>query len=708
MLALAVTNRPLPQLPWRPTLTLAFVLGLGLVAALLLGLLGLLAQNADRAMDQSAAAIARTTATLVGERVERHLTQAEDAITAVQTGVVVAAFDADHPDSAARAMLATLAARPDLLDATWTHSADGQVWQVSAIRVSDALGDLVLRRVQRVDNHFVATVEALPATTPPPGLTTNDADDPTTHPTFATAALPEFAGQILWSDLSYAQFDEGLPEMSRQVGVYAQTAVRDARGQVRGVVRVGLATRTLDVITQKASEGATRVVLADGEGRLLTRLMPTDRLVETPDENLRMTSTLHDPAIVAAQTSPLLLAVNAQNPWAGQALEHAGQRCRLTAQFLAHTQDWRVLVAVDEARLPGLQAMLMAKQQTLALTLAVALLIGAGGLLALRAVRRGLGRIVASAASMQQMHFAPGKETAFFRDVEVALRALESAKLAGRAMGRYIPVDLVRRLFAAQEEPRLGGELRDVTILFTDVADFTKMSEHLPPDELARLMGEYLQVMTESVHQHRGIVDKFIGDAVMAIWNAPTPCENHPLAACETVLACQKALAELYQSPAWRGQPPWQTRFGLHRAEVMVGHFGAPDRLSYTALGDGVNVAARLEGLNKVYGTTAMASATVVAATRDQLHWRHLDRVAVVGRSEGIDVFELREEADEGVAAYEAAWALYAAGDFASAAAGFATLTEDPAAQVLAARARAYAEKAPTGDWHGVFVAQGK
>src|SRR5262249_17356976 len=208
------------------------------------------------------------------------------------------------------------------------------------------------------------------------------------------------------------------------------------------------------------------------------------------------------------------------------------------------------------------------------------------------------------------------------RDATTTPESLERAKTALRAMGKYVPVELVRQLFAHNEEPAPGGALRDVTLLFTDIEGFTSITETLAPQRLAEALGHYLEAMTRAVHGEGGTVDKFIGDAVMALWNAPVECADHPVRACRAALACVRPTGELYASPAGQGLAPWRTRLGLHRGEVTLGHFGAPDRLSYTALGDGVNLAARLEGLNKQYGTTILVTAAVQEAARGQFTFR--------------------------------------------------------------------------------------
>jgi adenylate cyclase len=210
------------------------------------------------------------------------------------------------------------------------------------------------------------------------------------------------------------------------------------------------------------------------------------------------------------------------------------------------------------------------------------------------------------------------------------------------------------------------------------------------------------------------VIDKYVGDAVMAVWNAVRPCRDHAAKACRAALASRDALARLYASSKWGGRPALLTRFGLNVGQVMVGHFGAPERMSFTVLGDGVNLASRLEGLNKQYGTTIMTSEAVRVATGDAFAFRLLDKVAVKGRREGIRVYELLGDsaaaaASAGVvAAYEQALEACWRRDFEAALALLESQSDDPPSRVLAERCRAFRTAPPPANWDGVYVATEK
>jgi len=382
-------------------------------------------------------------------------------------------------------------------------------------------------------------------------------------------------------------------------------------------------------------------------------------------------------------------------------------------------QQWLVGVVVPESQYVGPLA--AARDRLLVLLVVVVVAIGIVGLIGARTVGRGVRALIRSTEAMRRFSFdaAPGV-TSPFREVRGALESVERAKTALRAMVKYVPIDLVRRLYESGRDPVLGAELSEVSLMFTDIASFTTHAESLPPDELAEALGRYLEAATRAVESTGGTVDKYIGDALMVLWNAPSPDEQHPLSACRAALACAAATRELCASSWWRdaGLPPWRTRFGIHTDRVLVGNFGAPDRLSYTAMGDGVNLAARLEGLNKIYGTTILVSDEVRRRAGAEFVFRRLDRVAVKGKTHPVDVHELVGRAGDvaveaqrsRIALHEQALAAAFEGRFADALAllGDVEVTGDTATKLLATRCRAWLVSPPAAGWDGTWTATTK
>ncbi len=296
-------------------------------------------------------------------------------------------------------------------------------------------------------------------------------------------------------------------------------------------------------------------------------------------------------------------------------------------------------------------------------------------------------------------------------------RAVEEMKAGLRSFQKFVPSELVRTILTSGKEAQLGGERKRITLYFSDVAGFTGIAETLDPDVLVELLAEYLDVMTREMLSQGATVDKYIGDAIMAFWGAPHSQEDQAIRACLTALKNRDALLVLGKKWISEGKPALRARVGLHTGEALVGNFGSPDRLVYTAIGDNVNLASRLEGLNKAYGTTILMSEDTYNEVRHRLVGRRIDRVAVQGRSRGTMVYELVDVAErvdaatlDRIARYEAAFELYVARRFEEAAAAFDALAEsgDAPSRVLAARAHAYSRTPPSADWTGVYLMDSK
>jgi len=220
------------------------------------------------------------------------------------------------------------------------------------------------------------------------------------------------------------------------------------------------------------------------------------------------------------------------------------------------------------------------------------------------------------------------------------------------AFGQYLSPVVISELESDPEKLRLGGERRELTMFFSDIQGFTTLSEGLQPEQLSGFLNHYLTELVSIIQDEGGTIDKFEGDAIIAFWNAPLDLDDHPTRAVRAALACQKRLSELradYAKPVTGviadGEIPGvgreiHTRIGLNTAEVSVGNFGSRTRFDYTALGDGMNLAARLEGANKVFGTYAMISHATRERTGDAFPVRELGRIAVVGRLEPVTVYE--------------------------------------------------------------------
>ena len=195
---------------------------------------------------------------------------------------------------------------------------------------------------------------------------------------------------------------------------------------------------------------------------------------------------------------------------------------------------------------------------------------------------------------------------------------------------------------------QLGGTRRQVTLLFSDVVDFTAITEKADPAQVMQYTSRYFAAMSHEIMRRSGTVDKFIGDAIMAIWNAPADDPDHAANACVAALACQRANDRLNAEFEREGWPAYRTRIGLHSGEAVVGNIGSEDRMNYTALGATVNLAARLEGLSKGYGTSILVSASLKQRAGSRFVFRSVDRISPKGFAEAFEIYELRSGEGDG------------------------------------------------------------
>ena len=225
-------------------------------------------------------------------------------------------------------------------------------------------------------------------------------------------------------------------------------------------------------------------------------------------------------------------------------------------------------------------------------------------------------------------------------------RSVFTMRTAVRNFSSFVPRPIVRQLIESGASIELGGTRREVTVLFTDVADFTAKTEKADPSDVMIFTSRYFAALSEAIMKHHGTIDKFIGDAVMAFWNAPDDDPDHVVHGCEAVLACLRRNNELNEQFREVGWPAYGTRFGLHAGAAVVGNVGSSDRMNYTALGANINLAARLEGLNKNYGTRVLVSAAVKERVEGRFGFRSVDEIKPKGFAEAVRIFELRGETD--------------------------------------------------------------
>ncbi len=303
-------------------------------------------------------------------------------------------------------------------------------------------------------------------------------------------------------------------------------------------------------------------------------------------------------------------------------------------------KDWSIVAVIPEDDLLGEVGEMLLEAGTIAaliLTLAILLVY----ILATR-ISKPIIRLARSMDRFKDFRLGEIRGVhSRFSEIDTMNHSMLLARDGLASFQKYVPADLVRLLIQKGQSARLGGEFQRLTIMFTDIEGFTSISENLPAQELMLHLSEYLDQMTRIILEERGTVDKYIGDAIMAFWGAPTPQPNTAFLACSAALRCQGRLQRLNAAWAAQGKPVMTTRFGLHTGSVIVGNVGSQNRLNYTVVGDGVNLASRLEGINKFYGTQIIVSEDTFQEAREHFHFRLLDRVAVKGKKKGVNIYQL-------------------------------------------------------------------
>jgi adenylate cyclase len=343
-----------------------------------------------------------------------------------------------------------------------------------------------------------------------------------------------------------------------------------------------------------------------------------------------------------------------------------------------------------------------------------------GAFVAHRLISRPIAGIAGQMQQIERFHldnltYRPSR----LRELDELSRALRLMGTGLSAFRKYLPADLVEILIREGIEAKPGGRTQPLTVLFTDLAGFTGLTE-AAPDKIVEILGDHLDFMSRIVAAHAGTVDKFIGDSVMAFWNAPASNPLHALSACKAALACRDAFLQSAQGMQAMSAGKVGLRIGVNSGSALVGNIGSRDRLNYTAIGDVVNVSSRLEALNKRYGTDILIGESTLEEAGDGIVVRRIDKVAVYGRRGGIQVYELlgltESKAELGdlswIAHYDEGFERYLRRDFDRAVESFREADRirgrDEPSRRMILRCRRYIEQPPAVDWDGTDTAESK
>ena len=285
--------------------------------------------------------------------------------------------------------------------------------------------------------------------------------------------------------------------------------------------------------------------------------------------------------------------------------------------------------------------------------------------------------------------------------------------------GAYVDPDVVAQLVRNPESIRLGGERREATVFFSDLAGFTDLSEKLPPEQMVEVVNAYLEETSECLHRHGAYVDKYIGDAVMAVFGVPQALPDHAVAACRAALEAHRAIEGINAKYAEKVGVKLKVRIGLNTGEMIVGNLGSSRKKNYTVMGDAVNLASRLEGANKAFGTGILIGEETARRVESVLAIRPLARLRVKGKAQAIEVHtlhglpeELSAAERDFLAVYRTAYVAYVSGRFAEAAGGFQRAEGIISGDLTVARLREeserYSRTPPPAGWEPILILESK
>lgn len=372
-----------------------------------------------------------------------------------------------------------------------------------------------------------------------------------------------------------------------------------------------------------------------------------------------------------------------------------------------------VIAAAVPVRELTAQSRTLLQRAAIAAAIAVALAM-LGALAASLLVSRSIAHIAIKTERIRRLDFSDQQPVRSRISEIVRLSdAVENMREGLEIFGRYVSKDLVQQIMRSPESSGIGGTRREITVMFTDIEGFSLLSETMEPELLTSRLSRYFEALGSAISANRGMIDKYIGDSIMAFWNAPETDPDHIANACRGALqaaAAGRALSEKWRE---RGRPGFRTRFGLHTGPAVVGNVGARERINYTLVGQVANQASRLEGMNKVYGTEILASGEVAEPTAKLFVWRHIDRVVAVGTTEPHDVYEpmgemhSRSEHAAFLGQWERAREAYVAGRFDDALVDFRTAAtmreEDAPCHVFIERCEKLRLEGAPPDWDGTW-----
>ncbi|WP_131793544.1 adenylate/guanylate cyclase domain-containing protein [Legionella brunensis] len=460
----------------------------------------------------------------------------------------------------------------------------------------------------------------------------SQAYDPRPRPWYQQAIR---AGKPVWTDIyPFYLFGKGSPSTP---GITAAAPIYDDHNQLKGVIALDLTIESLQYFIQNLEVTKNTIIYIINEKKQVIAYRDNNYKKDIRGQILLPEMSKHFPSFPANKAPPQFLVTSYRDK---------GQDFFLAYQTISNKETnslWQIIIIVPANDI--LAPLKSVSIHNFLLTLLILFL----GILIVRYISQKISRpiiyLAKEAKEITRLDLTPRPLLkTIIREISYMDKSLKAVRSSLTSFQRYVPSSLVKKLMRSGKIAKVGGESQDITILFSDIKDFTKLAEETEPKQLMTYLSEYFQLMTETVIQHQGTLDKYIGDAVMAIWNAPTLDRHHALHACQTAVCMIERVKELNQKNQGIGFPNFSIRIGINSGEAVIGNVGSEDRLSFTALGDTVNLANRLEGINKIYHTQIIITQSTFKQVGSSFVFRLLDEVAMRGKQVSTTIYELITE----------------------------------------------------------------
>ncbi len=511
---------------------------------------------------------------------------------------------------------------------------------------------------------------------------------------------------------------------SKRPGTTFATPYYAKSGELEGVFTIDFELNFISTFLSQLTVGVSgkgQVFIITNRGELIAHSKP--ELVLSKTDKLILGSDCKDPVV---KNAARVLKVSEKNRLSLQAdrkkqFYYDNEYYIVVTHPLVLDKDlnWQIVIAVPEDDF--LRKVKQNNIVTMIITACAFVMAIIGGILLSKKISLPLKRVSKEMEDIgnlviESKPFVPS----LIKEINIMNDSIERTKNSLKSFNKYVPSGLVRYLMTQGIEAELGGEKKNLTVFFSDLADFTAISEQLSPEKLVKYLGIYLEETSNIIQSYQGTVDKYIGDAIMAFWGAPNSVENHALSACKAALAYQELLDKIMREWKQMGRKNiFRARIGINTGEVIVGNIGSPTRLNYTVIGDSVNLASRLESINKLYGTRIIISESTNSLVQSELKSRILDYVAVKGKTRGVAVYELvgsenkiEDSQKYLIDTYSKAMDLYKKRDWENAVKLFKDCLEtnphDKASQVIIQKCREYQKTPPPENWDGVSVLKNK